>query len=130
MFGLGIVTAIWTGIKAAGTFIAGVAAKVGPAISTFAGKALEFVAGIPKIDLEGMGRTIEAVGGIVHGVAKCVGVESAEEPEILGAKVEQAEKGITDFDGDVEAYIRYLNQEIKLDEEKFDQMSAERKMGL
>lgn len=128
-FLIGLGTALVTGIKAAGAFIFGAAAKIGPVMSAFAGKALEVMARIPKIDLEGVGKAIEAVGGIVHSVAGCVGVESEDEPEILGAKAEQAEKGIADFDEDVEAYIRYLNQEIKLDEEKFEQMSAEKKMG-
>lgn len=116
-------------LSTAGTFIAGVATKVGPIVSKFASNALSLVAKIPKIDFETVRTIIDVASKIMHSLCEFLGVKSEEDPTILGAKAEQAEKTLSDFDDDTEEYIKYLKEEIELDKEKFDKMTAEEKMG-
>ncbi len=123
------VSAVGTLVSGACSFVAGVAGKVGSVISGFARKAVEVVAGIPKIDANGVEKAFDFAGKMISVTNECLGIKSEDEPEVLGAKTVEAEKRITDFDGDVEAYIKYLNKEIKLDEVKFNEMSQEEKLG-
>lgn len=124
------VSAVGTLVSGACSFVAGVAGKVGSVISGFARKAVEVVAGIPKIDANGVEKAFDFAGKMISVTNECLGIKSEDEPEVLGAKTVEAEKRITDFDGDVEAYIKYLNKEIKLDEVKFNEMSQEEKLDV
>lgn len=130
---LGIFTsiggAIGTALSTAGTWLAGAAVKVGPAITKFADGFLGVVAKIPGINIETIKNVIEIAGKIISSICELFGINSEDSAEILGAKAEAAEKTMVDFDNDTEAYIKYLKEEIELDQAKFDEMSVEQKMG-
>ena len=125
MFG-GFIGAIVGGASKAIGFIGNVAGKIGGAISGFAEKAVNIIAKIPNIDF---GKIIPAIGNIIEGVMKVLGIKTEDDPAILGAKVEQCDKKMEDFDNDVESYIQYLREEVKLDEEKFNKLTDEEKLG-
>lgn len=120
---------VGTALSAAGAFLGGLASKIGPLITKFADNFLGVVAKIPEIDLDTIEKVIDTAGNIIHSVCGILGINSEENVEILGAKAEQAEKTLADFDNDTEAYIKYLKEEIELDKEEFDQMSEGEKMG-
>lgn len=124
---MGILGGIISGVC---SFVSGVAGKlsgiIGGAISGFAEKAVKVIAQIPNIDF---GKIIPIVGDIIQGVAKILGIKTEEDPAILGAKVQQCDKDLEDFDNDVDSYIQYLREEVKLDKEKFDKMTEEEKLG-
>lgn len=123
------ITAIGNAISMVGAYITGVAAKVGPFVSKFAEVFMSVIAKIPKIDLETVKSVIDVACNIIHSVCVFLGINSEENPAVLGAKAEQAERTLSDFDNDTEAYIKYLKDEIELDKEKFEKMSTEEKMG-
>ena len=125
MFGGFIGAIVGVASKAIG-FIGNVAGKIGGAISGFAEKAVNIIAKIPNIDF---GKIIPAIGNIIEGVMKVLGIKTEDDPAILGAKVEQCDKKMEDFDNDVESYIQYLREEVKLDEEKFNKLTDEEKLG-
>ena len=100
--------------------------KIGGAISGFAGKVVEVIENIPNLDF---GKIISNIGNIIQGIAQVLGIKVEENPEILGAKVEQGDKKMEDFDNDVERYIQYLREEVKLDKEKLNRMTEEEKLG-
>lgn len=125
MFG-GFIGAIVGGASKAIGFIGNVAGKIGGAISGFAEKAVNIIAKIPNIDF---GKIIPAIGNIIEGVMKVLGIKTEDDPAVLGAKVEQCDKKMEDFDNDVESYIQYLREEVKLDEEKFNKLTDEEKLG-
>lgn len=126
---MGLGALIVAGLSTAGAFIGGVVSKIGPTVSKFANGFLGVVAKIPQIDLETVKVIIDSACNIIHSICEILGVESEKDPAELGAKVEQAEKTLDDFDNDTEAYIKYLKEEIELDKEKFDKMNSEEKMG-
>jgi hypothetical protein len=67
---------------------------------------------------------IQVIGVIVSGIAEMLGLKPNEEtPEELGAKAQEAEKKLENFES-TEKYIEYLRNEVKLDKEKFENMSA------
>ena len=120
--------AIGTALSGAGTFLVGVVAKIGPVLSEYAGRFLSVIAKIPEIDLPTLIKLVDIAGKLISAIGELLGINSDEDMETLGAKAAQAEKTIDDFD-DTQAYIEYLKNEIKLDQEKFNQMSEAEKMG-
>ncbi len=130
----GILTAVFGAI---GGFVSRVASFVGSTItaigSTVCGAAKGFIGAVAKIGVETVGAIKEAVGfvgTIMHSIAEIVlGMKLEDTSEELGAKAVQAEKSIDDFDGDAEAYIHYLNDEIELDRARFEKMTSEEKIG-
>lgn len=127
---MGLFSALGTAISAVGSFIGGCASNIGAVIGGFAKGVVGVVSKIPGIgSLITVAEVIGFIAKVIHAIADMLGIKSEDDPEVLGAKAEQAEKTIDDFDGDVEAYIRYLKEEIALDKEKFDQMTPEEKLG-
>lgn len=119
---------ILSGISAVGSFISSAALTIGAAISSFAKSAFGILAKLPIPGLE-IVNIISIAAEIIHAVVDFLGIKSEEDPEILGAKAEQSDKSLEEFDNDVEAYIKYLKDEVELDKEKFDKMTPEEKMG-
>ena len=109
-------------------FISSTISSIGPMISNFAKNAFNIIAKIPIPDLK-VSDIISIAAKIVHSVVDFLGIKSEENPEILGAKAEQSEKHLDDFDDDVVEYIKYLKEEVELDKEKFDNMTPEEKLG-
>lgn len=68
----------------------------------------------------------EIISKIVSFICEIIGLkpENGDSPEELGAKAEQAEKKPDDFES-VDEYIKYLQNEIKLDKEKFNSLKDE-----
>jgi len=119
---------ISSAISAVGSFISSAASTIGTAISGFAKSAFDIIAklSIPGLEIVNI---VSVAAKIIHGVVDFLGIKSEEDPEILGAKAEQKNKNLEDFDNDVEAYIKYFKEEVELDKEKFDKMTPEEKMG-
>lgn len=125
-----IIGVVGSVISGAVSFISGAVSTVGTAVC---GAAKGFIGAVAKIGVETVGAIKEAVGfvgEIMHSIAEIVlGIDLEDSSEELGAKAVQAEKGIEDFDGDAEAYIRYLKNEIELDKVRFNKMTEEEKLG-
>lgn len=119
---------ISSAISAVGSFIGGAASTIGSAISGFAKSAFSIIAKLPIPGLEII-NIVSIAAKIIHSVVEFLGIKSEEDPEVLGAKAEQSDKSLEDFDNDVEAYIKYLKEEVKLDKERFDNMTPEERMG-
>lgn len=119
---------ISSAISAVGSFISGAVSTIGSAISGFAKSAFSVIAKLPIPGLE-IVNIISIAAKIIHAVVDFLGIKSEEDPEVLGAKAEQSDKSLEDFDNDVEAYIKYLKEEVELDKEKFDKMTPEEKLG-
>ena len=119
---------IASAISAVGSFISGVASTIGTTMSGFAKSAFNIIAKlpIPGINLDNV---ISIAGKIVHAVVEFLGIKSEQDSEVLGAKAEQSDKKLEDFDNDVEAYIKYLKEEVELDKERFDKLSPEERLG-
>ncbi|MCR5587928.1 MAG: hypothetical protein K6F77_10420 [Lachnospiraceae bacterium] len=110
-----------------GSFISSIAPSVGTKIGGFASKFLGIVEKLPIPGLEII-KVVSTVASIVNMVVKLLDIETEMNPEILGAKVEQCDKSIEEFD-DVEAYIKYLKNDIVLDKQRFDSLSMEERFG-
>ena len=121
--------AIGSALSTAGAFISGAAIKLGPIIANYASNFIANVAKIPAIDIETIKTMVDIACKIIHSICDFLGIESETDPAILGAKAEQADKTLSDYDNDTEAYIKYLKDEIEIDKEKFEKMSSEQKMG-
>lgn len=119
---------ISSAISAVGGFISSAASTIGSAISGFAKSAFGIIAKLPIPGLE-LINIISIAAKIIHAVVDFLGIKSEEDPEVLGAKAEQSDKSLEDFDNDVEAYIKYLKEEVELDKERFDTMTPEERMG-
>lgn len=126
---MGLFSAIGSVISSVGSFISGAISSIGSAIGGFAKSAFSIIAKLPIPGLDIM-NIVSIAAKIIHAVVDFLGIKSEEDPEILGAKAEQKnEKNLEDFDNDVEAYIKYLKEEVELDKERFDKMTPEEKMG-
>lgn len=114
--------------SAVGSFIGGVASKIGSSIGGFAKGAFGLLS---KIPIPGMGlfSKISAVANVISSVLGFLGVKSEKDPEILGAKADQCDKKLKDFDNDVEAYIKHLVENVKLDKEKYEKLSENDKLA-
>lgn len=119
---------IFSGIASVGAAIVGavvsIAEHVGPMIGECAKVIMEK---IKDLDID-IPKCINMIGDIVEILTKIFDIDS-EQQEVLGAKAEQAEKTVEDFDNDTIAYINYLKNEIQLDKEKFNSLSQEEKLG-
>lgn len=77
--------------------------------------------------LESFAESLNKVSDIMGDVLNVLNIAS-DAAAIIGFKVQQSEKNMDEFDS-VEAYIKYLNDEIKLDREKFDNLTEEEKVS-
>ena len=125
---MGLIGDFFSGIASVGAAIVGavvsIAEHVGPMIGECAKVIVEKIKDL-NIDIPSC---INMIGDIVEILTKIFDIDS-EQQEVLGAKAEQAEKTIEDFDNDTIAYINYLKNEIQLDKEKFNSLSQEEKLG-
>lgn len=114
-------------LHSAATVVMGVASHIGPAVATFSQRMLGLIDKIPKIDWEGVCKVLDLAANIVDGLMRIIGEGTVDDAEELGAKAMYSEKTVEDFDGDVEAYINYLQNEIEFDKKDFERMSREEK---
>ena len=115
-------------LDAVGSFISGVVNAIGPVIAGFAKEAFNIIS---KISIPGLNifSIVSIAAKIIHDVIEFLNIKSEDDPEILGAKAEQSDKNLEDFDNDVEKYIQYLRDEVKLDKEKFEKFTPEERLG-
>lgn len=118
---------ISSAISAVGSFISSALSTVGPSITGFAKSAVIIIAKLPIPGLDVI-KVVSTIANIIHAVCKALGVESEEDPEVLGAKATQCEEKPEDFES-TEAYIKYLKEKVELDKERFTKMSEEEKIG-
>lgn len=117
--------AIYTGISNICSAIGGALSTAATAIGNFANIIIEKGPILfPKI--EPLRIIITVVGAIVGAIAEALGLKQKEkdDPEELGMKAEQADKKPEDFES-TEAYIKYLHDEVKVDEEKKKKLTEE-----
>ena len=104
-----------------GSFISGVAGKVGSVVSSFANS---LVAKLPEPSILN-----EVISAVVKVIAEKLGlIETEDTPEELGAKAVESEKNIEDFDSTKE-YIEHLRNEVELDMEEFNEMGEIERLG-
>lgn len=100
---------------------------IGSGLGGFAKTALEIVGKLPIPGLD-IVNVITTIANIIHNIIEFLGIKSEDSAEVLGAKAQQCEKTIDDFDS-VEDYIKYLKEEITLDMDKFEALSKEERLG-
>ena len=112
-------SAICRGVSSLCTAIAGT--SLGGAISGVVSKLVEKV-GVAFPPLEIINAII-IVADIVSKIAQAIGIKDNEkdEPDELAMKAEESDKKPEDFDS-TEAYIRHLQEEIKLSDEEKDKL--------
>ena len=125
---MGFGSAIGSFMSSVGSFISGAVSSIGSAIGGFAKSAFSVIAKLPIPGLDII-NIISITAKIIHAVVEFLGIKSEDDPEVLGAKAEQSDKRLEDFDNDVEAYIQYLKEEVEFDKERFDKMTPEERMG-
>lgn len=114
-------------ISAVGGFIGGITSKVGMGVVKMAQSVIGVFnkIKIPGTDLVGLlGKIANTIGSVLD----VLNIKSEEDPEVLGAKAEQCEKGADEFNSTKE-YIKHLTEEMELDREKFDKLTPEEKTG-
>ena len=116
-----------TAISGVVDFISETVSRIGPVLCEFAKDVFKVFS---KIPIEGvkLEHVISIASSIIHGVLEILGISLKDEPEILGAKAEQCDKNLDDFD-DVKSYIHFLQNEVELDKERFDRLTFEEKLG-
>lgn len=102
-----------------------VAPKLQESMKGFAERMLELSEKYPSISE--FAQMIDKAADIMGDVLFVLGIKS-DFADVMGAKMAQADKGVDEFDS-VEEYINYLKNEIELDKEKFDSLSAEDKVA-
>lgn len=112
-----------------GSGISSVCSAIGSAFSSVgsvvAGGAIALFSPFKKLEIAIT--IIQIVGAIVSSIAEMLGLKPEKEaPEELGAKAQEAEMKLEDFES-TEKYIEYLRNEVKLDKEKFENMSTTEK---
>lgn len=126
---MGFFGAIWEGIKSVGSFIVeGVKdfiPKVGPFLSGVAEK-IGVVFDKLKIGIEKIASVLgNIISGFISPILNVFGIKTPDNPDELGMKAEASDKSLDDFGGDTEAYIKYLQEEIKIDKEKLNNLTPE-----
>ena len=116
--------AISSGVSAISSGLSGVGNALGKIAENLSGKlATKLLYFVPVIG------DIAMVIDLIVAVADMLGVFDKEEnPEELGVKAEQAEKKPEDFESTQE-YIKYLNEEVQIDQEAFDNLSEDEKLA-
>lgn len=117
------------GIKTVGSFIVegikNFIPKVGPFLSGVAEK-IGVVFDKLKVGIE---KAATILGNIITNFTSPIldvfGIKTPNNPDELGMKAEVSDKSIDDFDGDTEAYIKYLQEEIRIDEERLNSLTPE-----
>ena len=128
---MGFFGAIGSFLSGAGSFISGAISSIGSALGGFAKSMISVVAKLPIPGISDIARVIEVVGkiaNVISAVAKVLGINTEDDPTVLGAKAAQCDEKPENFES-TEAYINHLRHNVKLDREKFDKMSSEEKLG-
>ncbi len=119
-------------IKTVGTIISvtmsvieSVAPKLQQSMKDFAERMINLSEKYPN--LAEFAQMIDKAADIMGDVLYALGI-NADPADELGAKVEQADKGLNEFDS-IESYINYLKDEIELDKEKFNSLSEEERVA-
>jgi hypothetical protein len=100
--------------------LASLASTIGPVVAKMA---TTIVTKLPEIT-----KTIIKVAEVISDVAIILGMNNRENPEVIGAKMQQeGTRGRLD-DESMEEYLDYLREEIKLDKEKMLNMSEEERV--
>lgn len=116
-------------INIAGGAIGAVCSTIGGAIGGAVGSFASVIGGLfPEIALGKL--FIDLIGAIVNGIAEILGIGNKEEKlDELGAKATQPDTKKSEEFSSTEEYIKYLREEVKLDQERFDKMSPEEKLA-
>lgn len=124
-------SALGSAVSAISSGITGICSAIGGALSsTVGGVAHSILASCLCISLPEIIIAIQTICAIVSIIAEVFGLKEEDneedEPEELGMKAEVADKKPDDFDSTT-AYIEYLRNEIKIDKEKMNELSEEKK---
>lgn len=128
----GLVAGITAGVATVGealmaglSTIGGIAVSAGPLITTFASTAIKNIAThIP--DIKRAIDIIEIVSNTIESISDMLGNDMKDDPEELGYKALHVEKKAEDFD-DIDEYINFLNNDIRVGKNKMNQMRPEEK---
>ncbi|MCM1166606.1 MAG: hypothetical protein NC299_04035 [Lachnospiraceae bacterium] len=119
-------SAIRSAISSVCDAIGGALTKIGEAAKNF----VSVIAEKLPIDFPGtkLPIIIQAIGGIIGAIAEVLGLKKPkeDEPEDMGMKAEAADKKPDNFDS-TQAYIEYLQKDVKIDEDKKKKLTAEEK---
>ena len=129
---MGFLGVIWEGIKTVGSFIVeGVKdfiPKVGPFLSGVAEK-IGVVFDKLKVGIEKAATILgNIITNFVSPILNVFGIKTPDNPDELGMKAEASDKSLEDFGGDTEAYIKYLQEEIKIDKERLNNLTPQEKI--
>lgn len=127
----GVGGAIGSAVSAISGGIAGICSTIGGALSSVVGGiAQSLLASCLAMSLPDIIIAVQIIAIIVSTIAEVFGLKEVDdeenEPKELGMKAEVADKKPEDFDSTV-AYIEYLKNEVKIDKEKMNELSDEKK---
>ena len=113
-------------LAAIGGFISAAAAVIGPALSTTA----TFIATKLPAILQTASVIVSAITSIVTNVSKILNIApEGEQPDELGAKTLQEGTRPIKEGETTQDYLDYLRNEVTLDREKYEKMTAEQKLN-
>ncbi|WP_414698497.1 hypothetical protein [Peptacetobacter sp. AB845] len=121
-----VCSVVMSGASAVCSCIASVGAKLGGIVGGAISKLGEIISKIPDLGIGEVINIVDTVSKIVEVVSKLLGISTNDNTEELGAKALECDKKPDDFDT-VGEYIKYVENEIELDKEKFNSMSKEEK---
>ena len=113
-------------LAAIGGFISAAVAVIGPALST----AATFIATKLPAILQTASVIVNAISSIVTNISKMLNIApEGEQPDELGAKALQEGTRPIKEGETTQEYLDYLRNEVTLDREKYEKMTAEQKLN-
>lgn len=106
-------------ISIAKPIIENISCKLQPEMKAFAEKLLVYSEKYPQI--KDFAIVIDKSADILGDALFVLGIKT-EATDVIGFKIAQADKSITDFNS-VEDYLNYLNSEVEIDKERYKQLS-------
>lgn len=116
-------------ISSACSFVGSAVSSLGSSICGMARATLNFLkTQIPNI--EGIINCFKSVGDFFGNILNNIfDFDMEKDPMELGMKAMKSEKSLDDFDSDMKKYLKYLKDDIELDEKEIENMSDEKKLG-
>lgn len=106
-------------------------------IGAFVGGAIGVIAGGIGAALGGIGIAIAKIAPmlgtimskVIAPILQALGMKVPENPQELGLRMEKSDKNLEDFD-DVDEYLKYLDENVTVDEDELKNLSPERQAEL
>lgn len=126
---MGFFAAIGSVVSSACSVVGGAISSIGSSIGRVASGIINTLGATIKNSggiLGCLGRVGNFFGGILSNIFD---FDMDKDPIDLGAKSMKSDKNLDDFSGDMKKYLKYLKEEVELDEEEIKKMDDSKKIG-